>query len=61
MKPIRVVYGSDLSLNRPYALLSLIPTQGPLRTTVYSDMWNSSHTSTFQGLWWLLVWHWEQA
>lgn len=50
MKPIRVVYGSDLSLHRLYALLSLIPTQGSLGTTVYSDMWNSSHTSTFQGL-----------
>lgn len=34
------------SLSRPHALLSLIPTQDSLGTTVYSDMWNSSHTST---------------
>ncbi len=66
MKAIIVVYGSDLLLHRLLALLSLISAQDSLETTVHFDMRNSSHTHphrhncTFQGLWWLLVWHWEQ-
>lgn len=45
-KAIKVVYGSDLLLHRLRTLLSLFPTQDSLATTVYFDMWNSSHTST---------------
>lgn len=43
-KPITVVHDSDLLLLGLHALLSFIPTQDSLGTTVYFDMWNSSHT-----------------